>query len=485
MSTSSRPAGAVTQLYVSLFGRAPDAEGLNHWAGMLASGQPMASVADAMFGSAPARAYLPEGLGNEQLIASVYQSALGRAADARGLAYWTARLDAPGATAGSVITEMIDATEHYAGGDPLGIASAALFNNRAEAAQFYGENGGSIANSASVLAAVSAQHASVLAARVLDRPSASGTVDAGGFAEVVLGSITGDVVLTHVAPDATLRLQEGPYRYSFDVQLLDASGSADALHVYLPAATYNFVRLKVDGFEHVDLIAPSTADWLGEQVWFGAAPLQTVTARGNGALSIMGGDIHFVDASAFAGSSFGSAMNTGTLMLGTPGNDSLTGFGTGGRMDGGAGDDSLRANGPITLVGGAGVDTFSFIPNSLANHGTIADFAKGTDKLSTYELVTSHPVTGPGYFGSWLSAPVALDTGATFTDWLDAATAGSPSQAPYATLRWFPFGGDAYLVVDNSSWASTFQDGVDQVVKFAGITDLGTFTYDGSHGLFG
>src|SRR5688572_28319845 len=130
----------VSQLYVALFGRAPDAGWLAFWAGLRESGQSVAQLADAMFWTAPARAYFPEGLANQDIIASFYLNVLGRVGDEEGLLFWTSKLDAVGATAGSVIAEMINTIAYYHGSDPEGLASAALYNNRIEAAPFYGEH---------------------------------------------------------------------------------------------------------------------------------------------------------------------------------------------------------------------------------------------------------------------------------------------------------------------------------------------------------
>jgi hypothetical protein len=124
----------------------------------------MTQIANAMFATAPARDYFPTWMTNQEIIGSFYQNVLGRTADAEGLAFWTGKLNAAGATPGSVITEMITAIANYNGTDPLGVASAALFNNKVEVAQYYAEDGGGIGNSAIILADVTADSATVDAA---------------------------------------------------------------------------------------------------------------------------------------------------------------------------------------------------------------------------------------------------------------------------------------------------------------------------------
>ena len=153
----------VSQLYVALFGRAPDAEGLAFWVQELANGASLVQVANTMYATDPARSFYPLFLTNQEIVASFYLNVLGRPADAEGLAFWTAKLNAPGATPGSVITQIIDVVVNYAGTDPAGLTSAALFNNKVEVAQAYGEAGGGVAGAAAILVGVTDDPATVVA----------------------------------------------------------------------------------------------------------------------------------------------------------------------------------------------------------------------------------------------------------------------------------------------------------------------------------
>lgn len=151
----------VSQLYVALFGRAPDGEGLGYWVGQLNAGKSMADVANTMYATAPARAYFPSYMTNGEIIASFYVNVLGRAADAEGLAFWTSKLNAAGATPGSVINEMVNTVANYSGSDPAGLESQALFNNKVNVAQWYGEKNGNVESSSTILAGVTKDPASV------------------------------------------------------------------------------------------------------------------------------------------------------------------------------------------------------------------------------------------------------------------------------------------------------------------------------------
>lgn len=154
----------VSQLYVALFGRAPDGEGLGYWVQQRDAGQSMTQIANTMYATTPARAYFPSFMTNGEIIASFYVNVLGRTADTEGLAFWTAKLNASGATPGSVIAEMINVVAHYTGTDPAGLTSQALYNNKVAVAQWYGEQNGAIAGATTILAGVTADPATVTAA---------------------------------------------------------------------------------------------------------------------------------------------------------------------------------------------------------------------------------------------------------------------------------------------------------------------------------
>lgn len=166
----------VSGLYVALFGRAPDSEGLGYWVQQLDQGKTLEQVADAMYGTAPARTYYPAYLTNQEIIGNFYVNVLGRPADPEGSAYWTGKLNEPGATPGSVIAELVSVVANYTGTDPAGLQSAALFNNKVMVAQWYGEHIGAIVGSDAVLALVTADPASVAAAEAAATgPSTSAT----------------------------------------------------------------------------------------------------------------------------------------------------------------------------------------------------------------------------------------------------------------------------------------------------------------------
>ena len=165
----------VSNLYVALFGRAPDGEGLGFWANMLATGTSLVSVANTMFATAPARTYYPSFATNQEIISGFYLKVLGRTADTDGLAYWTAKLTATGGTPGSVIAEMISVVTSWtpAGGaanaasDAAGALSKALFVNKADVSLYFGLTNGTVAGATVALNGVTEVASTVTAAKAV------------------------------------------------------------------------------------------------------------------------------------------------------------------------------------------------------------------------------------------------------------------------------------------------------------------------------
>lgn len=138
----------VAELYVAMFNRAPEAEGLGYWVNQLdtvalgGGGLTINQVAEAMYDTEPARVIYPLLLTDAAFVTNVYTFVLGRAPDAGGLAYWTARLTSLNTASGGnghggLVEEIITAVNNYTGTDPAGVASKALFQNKVAAGMYY------------------------------------------------------------------------------------------------------------------------------------------------------------------------------------------------------------------------------------------------------------------------------------------------------------------------------------------------------------
>jgi Ca2+-binding RTX toxin-like protein len=164
----------ISQLYVSLFGRAPDSEGLGFWVSSYAGGNTIAKIAQSMYETAPARAYYPLFATPSEVVTTFYTNVLGRAPDTEGLAFWVKEFNAA-ATPGAFFAKLVSNVVNYNGTDAAGLSSQSLFVNKVSVAQYYGEQGGSVAGATAALAGVTSDIATVNTAKaaVLNQTAAA------------------------------------------------------------------------------------------------------------------------------------------------------------------------------------------------------------------------------------------------------------------------------------------------------------------------
>lgn len=160
----------VARLYVALFGRAPDAEGLAFWVHQLEQGQSVTSVANTMLATGPAQALYPQGMSGPESVTQLYVQVLGRQPDTEGLDFWTHRLEELSGDLGTLVDELINVVVHYTPpADPqlaaLGQHSKDLFENRVEVGVHFASKGGPIDKAAAVLATVTDAASSVEAGK--------------------------------------------------------------------------------------------------------------------------------------------------------------------------------------------------------------------------------------------------------------------------------------------------------------------------------
>lgn len=470
----------IAQLYVAMFGRAPDTEGYGFWAGLREQGQTMAQVADAMFGTSPARTYFPDGMSNEDVIASFYLNVLGREADAEGLGYWTAKLNAPGATPGSVITEMIDVIANYVGADPDGIASAELFNGRAAAAQFFGEHAGS----AGAPPFLFGQAGASTGPELVVAAGASGVVDAAGYGRVSIGELGGNITITNLGQDATLSFREQPSdliasgnsmvpEWNITCQLAAPAGTDDRLRIEVDGQESMEVgNLVVSGVEYLSIVSLREPQewWEAETLYFAQSDFHQVTVSGSAEIHLEGLNANAIDATGFE-QPFYLWSGEVDLVLGGPGDGIIRLEGDGASGYGGAGDDAMGMNGgAVVAQGGEGAD--SFTPSSSDawfTFMTIEDFTPGEDRLALWDVVSTATMDET----TWNDSAIVMPQGSSFSDCLDiAASVRGDAILP---ISWFQHAGDTFIVVDHSQ-TDGFVSGTDQLVKLNGLVDLGSLS---------
>lgn len=105
------PNELITQLYVGYYNRAPDPEGLQYWLGRLAAGVSLADIADSFAASPEAISnypYLafPDVVGPEAFLRQIYLNLFNREIDEDGLEYYTDKLESGATTPGQIIAEI-------------------------------------------------------------------------------------------------------------------------------------------------------------------------------------------------------------------------------------------------------------------------------------------------------------------------------------------------------------------------------------------
>src|SRR5690606_37812218 len=103
--TMAANAELISQLYIGFYDRAPDPAGLQYWVGRLEAGASIEAIGNSFAASPEASDtypffQFPDLLNPDDFLEQVYQNVFGRAIDADGLAYYSARMEA-GESAGS------------------------------------------------------------------------------------------------------------------------------------------------------------------------------------------------------------------------------------------------------------------------------------------------------------------------------------------------------------------------------------------------
>jgi S-layer protein len=252
-----------------------------------------------------------------------------------------------------------------------------------------------------------------------------------------------------------------------------ATPATDALNVVLSAAAgFNAGTFTAANVETVNLTATDTTD---------AATAHTLTVTANKAtmLNVSGNAgvtltltgsvlLATLDATNATGAVTATSESTGAMtLIGGSGNDSLTakvGATTADVLRGGAGNDTLTTNaGLTTLTGGAGQDLFVIATagSTGSTYSTITDAAAG-DRIQFANK-------GEETFNT---TKVVLAGTASFTDYLNAAAVGVGGIN--GIIRYFDFGGNTFVVYDQSDSTTAFVNGTDVVVQLTGIVNLST-----------
>jgi len=122
---------ALIKLYLASFNRAPEKNGLDYWSTQLASGKSFSSIVSTVFSLDVVKAIYPDVLPDDAFLTQIYINIFNKLPDDDGLAYWMGKL-ALGAQRAQLVMDMINAGL----GVPDGTPGKAFIANRFTAAQY-------------------------------------------------------------------------------------------------------------------------------------------------------------------------------------------------------------------------------------------------------------------------------------------------------------------------------------------------------------
>jgi ribosomal silencing factor RsfS len=131
----------IAKLYTALFNRAPDAVGFAFWVQAYENGASLTTLARSFLTTSESLAIYPAAQTDTQFVTAFYTSVFGRAPDAEGLAFWSAALAANGGSASpaarALLTQQItDIVATPLTTRPPGMSDAALAQTIADRAMF-------------------------------------------------------------------------------------------------------------------------------------------------------------------------------------------------------------------------------------------------------------------------------------------------------------------------------------------------------------
>jgi len=107
--------GQAYRLYQAALNRAPDAAGLGYWINALDKGTSLAAIADGFVNTTEFKQSYGVDPTNLQLVTQFYQNILHRAPEAEGLKYWAGLLDTKAASTAEVLASISESGENQSG----------------------------------------------------------------------------------------------------------------------------------------------------------------------------------------------------------------------------------------------------------------------------------------------------------------------------------------------------------------------------------
>lgn len=121
----------IEKMYLAAFLRAPEKGGLDYWTGLLDSGKTMTQVGDEVFSLPIVKAIYSDAMTNNQFVTAIYHNVFGKTPDAQGLEFWLRQIDG-GEHRGNLVMDMMDAGL----GTPVGTPGRDYIVNRLDSVHY-------------------------------------------------------------------------------------------------------------------------------------------------------------------------------------------------------------------------------------------------------------------------------------------------------------------------------------------------------------
>lgn len=517
----------VSQLYVSIFGRASEEEGNLYWQ----ESADMATAANTMLTTDAAATYFGTSLStNQAFIEHIYLNTLGKtyAQDTTGVDGWVAYLSTH--TRGETVNALIYAAQHSSNAG----AAQDQFNNRVSASNYYATTvkqndmvvtaklNSSITDNTTTLTRAKSDmdtfKATFASSYILQNLSSSAdTFNGTKDKEWVYGSGGNDVIYGGSGENA-LYGEDGDDRiYGGDKKdILYGNDGNDTIYGGAEIDTiYGGLGNDTLGGDAGDdslygdegddsLYGGEGADMLnggeGNDSLFGDAGDDRIFGESGNDWIDAGAGVNWVDGGSGNDIVFGGAGvdqlfggDDDDTLYGLDGNDILDGMNGNDTLYGGNGDDTMIGNaGNDTLYGGAGIDTLKGgLGNDVLYSGAGADtlsggagidifvFDLGDSTSSALDTIVDFTFTADESdilkfpdLGTEVIVPSAINvlSATTIAAALSLVEAANDSDGTNAVVSWFIFSDNTYLLYDATSGAYSLT--TDILIKLQGVIDL-------------
>ena len=330
MATNEEIVAKAQQLYVSYYGRPADPEGLAFWTGNFTNSDNVDQALNA-FGASAEYDAIVGGLTNEAIVTTLFRNMFNRDADADGLAFYTARLDADPAALAAIALDIANGAQND---DITTLANKVDVANRFTAdieANNSVYQGSDIPGAQAVLAGVGASAASV----------AAGEAAATAFVAALPALLPG-----------------GEYTLDEDSEVGDFSAATGPVTVILDGDSddANFV-VTLSAFDDTVVLEEYASAAISGGG--GTDTLDTSEHNGEATVNLLTGSFKMTEGNEVFKGTISGVEN----VIGTDNADVITGSNADNSIWSGDGDDILR--------GGLGDDTFFFEDEDQLGDGTI------------------------------------------------------------------------------------------------------------------